>query len=222
MVDMAHIAGLCCTGLHMNPVPYADIVTSTTHKTLRGPRGGIILSNNEELGKKIDKTVFPEVQGGPLEHVIAAKAVAFKEDLEPSYKDYMERVKANAAALSDELEKGGLKVITGGTDNHLLLCDVKSSFGLTGLDAQTALEEVNITLNKNSIPGDAEKPKYCSGIRLGTPAMTTRGFNEDDFRLVGDLILKVLKNVSSAAVKAEAKEEVLRLTKSHPLPYEED
>jgi glycine hydroxymethyltransferase len=222
MVDMAHIAGLCCTGLHMNPVPYADIVTSTTHKTLRGPRGGIILSNNEELGKKIDKTVFPEVQGGPLEHVIAAKAVAFKEDLEPSYKDYMERVKANAAALSDELEKGGLKVITGGTDNHLLLCDVKSSFGLTGLDAQTALEEVNITLNKNSIPGDTEKPKYCSGIRLGTPAMTTRGFNEDDFRLVGDLILKVLKNVSYAAVKAEAKEEVLGLTKSHPLPYEED
>jgi glycine hydroxymethyltransferase len=220
MVDMAHIAGLVAAGLHPNPVPYADVVTSTTHKTLRGPRGGIILSNNIELGKKIDKTVFPETQGGPLEHVVAAKAVCFLEDLQPSFKEYAKQVILNAQALADQLAKHGMKIITGGTDNHLLLVDVKGSLGITGLQAQVALEEVNITCNKNSIPGDQEKPAYCSGIRLGSPAMTTRGYKEADFRLVGDLIYKLLTHLDDEKAKAEVKEAVHKLNLAHPLPYE--
>lgn len=222
MVDMAHIAGLVAAGLHPNPVPYAHVVTSTTHKTLRGPRGGIILSNDEELGKKIDKVVFPETQGGPLEHVIAAKAVCFGEDLKPEFRQYARQVIKNAQALSDELEKKGLKVVTGGTDNHLLLVDVKASLGITGLDAQKALEDCNITLNKNSIPGDKEKPAYCSGIRLGSPAMTTRGYKEEDFRLVGDMIYDVLSHIGDENVKKATLEKVHELNKKHPLPYEFD
>lgn len=222
MVDMAHIAGLVAAGLHPNPVPYAHIVTSTTHKTLRGPRGGIILSNDLELGKKIDKTVFPETQGGPLEHVIAAKAVCFLEDLQPSFKEYAAQVIKNAQALADQLAKHGLKIITGGTDNHLLNVDIKGSLGLTGLQAQLALEEVNITCNKNSIPGDKEKPAYCSGIRLGSPAMTTRGYKEADFRLVGDLIYEMLTHLGDEKVKADVREKVHKLNTAHPLPYEMD
>lgn len=219
MVDMAHIAGLVAAGLHQNPVPYAHVVTSTTHKTMRGPRGGIILSNDLELGKKIDKTIFPECQGGPLEHIIAAKAVCFGEALKPEFKTYQQQVIKNAAAIADELEKKGLKIVTGGTDNHLLLVDVKSSLGITGLLAQQTLESVNITLNKNSIPGDKEKPAYCSGVRIGSPAMTTRGYNEADFRLVGDLIYKALTNISNQKALDEVKEEVLKLNAKHPLPY---
>ncbi|MCI2068145.1 MAG: serine hydroxymethyltransferase [Bacilli bacterium] len=220
MVDMAHIAGLVAAGLHPNPVPYAHVVTSTTHKTLRGPRGGIILSNDLELGKKIDKTVFPEVQGGPLEHVVAAKAVCFLEDLQPSFKTYAAQVIKNAQALADELSKLGFEIVTGGTDNHLLLVNVMDSCNLTGLQAQIMLEEVNITCNKNSIPGDKQKPAYCSGIRLGSPAMTTRGFDEKDFRLVGDLIGEILRHPEDEKVKAEVKAKVHLLTSAHPLPYE--
>lgn len=219
MVDMAHIAGLIAAGLHQNPIYYADVVTSTTHKTLRGPRGGIILTNNEELAKKIDKVVFPECQGGPLENIIAAKAVCFGEDLKPEFKTYQKQVIKNAAALADELIKKGVKIITGGTDNHLLLADVKSSLGITGLDAQKALEAVNITLNKNSIPGDQEKPAYCSGIRLGSPAMTTRGFDEADFRKIGDLIYLRLTHLNDEKVAEEVKTGVKELTSKHPLPY---
>ncbi len=220
MVDMAHIAGLVAAGLHPNPVPYAHVVTSTTHKTLRGPRGGIILSNDLELGKKIDKTVFPEVQGGPLEHVVAAKAICFLEDLQPSFKTYAAQVIKNAQALADELSKLGFEIVTGGTDNHLLLVNVMDSCNLTGLQAQIMLEEVNITCNKNSIPGDKQKPAYCSGIRLGSPAMTTRGFDEKDFRLVGDLIGEILTHPGDEKVKAEVKAKVHLLTSAHPLPYE--
>jgi glycine hydroxymethyltransferase len=219
MVDMAHIAGLVAAGLHQNPVPYAHVVTSTTHKTLRGPRGGIILSNDLELGKIIDKTIFPETQGGPLEHVIAAKAVCFGEDLKPEFKVYQTQVVKNAKAIADELEKKGLKIVTGGTDNHLLLVDVKSSLGITGLLAQQTLESVNITLNKNSIPGDKEKPAYCSGVRIGTPAMTTRGYDEKDFRLVGDLIYEALTNIDKPEVLADVKAKVKALNAKHPLPY---
>ncbi len=219
MVDMAHIAGLIAAGLHQNPIYYADVVTSTTHKTLRGPRGGIILSNNVDLGKKIDKCVFPECQGGPLMHVIAAKAVCFGEDLKPEFKLYQEQVIKNAAALADELMKLGVKVITNGTDNHLLLADVKTSLGITGLAAQKALEDVNITLNKNSIPGDKEKPAFCSGIRLGSPAMTTRGFKEDDFRKVARLIYLRLTHIDDEETKKEVLKGVKELTSAHPLPY---
>ena len=219
MVDMAHIAGLIAAGLHQNPIYYADVVTSTTHKTLRGPRGGIILTNNEELAKKIDKAIFPECQGGPLENTIAAKAVCFGEDLKPEFKVYQTQVIRNAAALADELSKKGIKIITGGTDNHLLLADVKTSLGITGLDAQKALEGVNITLNKNSIPGDKERPAFCSGIRLGSPAMTTRGFDETDFRKIGDLIYLRLTNLADERVTEEVKAGVKELTSKHPLTY---
>ena len=222
MVDMAHIAGLIAGGVHPSPIEYADVITSTTHKTLRGPRGGLILSNNEEIGKMIDKAVFPRCQGGPLENTIAAKAVAFKEDLHPSFKTYAKQVVLNAKSLSDELISHGFKIITGGTDNHLLLVDVKNSFGINGLQAQQLLESVNITANKNAIPGDKEKPIYTSGLRLGTPAMTTRGYNEDDFKLVGKFISEVLKNPENLNLHSEIKEKVLELNKKHPLPYEID
>jgi len=217
MVDMAHIAGLIAAGLHQNPVPFADIVTSTTHKTLRGPRGGIILSNNLELGNKINRCVFPETQGGPLEHIIAAKAVCFKEALQPEFITYQIQVVKNAKALAKKLSDLGIRIISGGTDNHLLLADVKNSIGITGLEAQQVLEGINITCNKNSIPGDQERPKYCSGIRLGTPAMTTRGYDEKDFELVGEIIYKALTNRDNAEVLAALKEQIHDLNQKHPL-----
>lgn len=218
LVDMAHIAGLCCTGYHQNPVPYAHVVTSTTHKTLRGPRGGLILTNDEELIKKINREVFPGCQGGPLMHVIAAKAVAFYEDLQPEYKIYIENVCKNAKALANKLIELGCPVISGGTDNHLLLVNVKEKYGVTGLEAQTLLEKVNITCNKNSIPGDQEKPAYCSGIRLGTPAMTTRGFKEGEFIKVAEYIDKVLSNKDDEKLLEKIKKEIINLLKNYPLP----
>ena len=216
MADIAHIAGLVATNLHNSPVDYADVITSTTHKTLRGPRGGIIMTNDEELAKKIDKTLFPGCQGGPLEHIIAAKAVAFKEDLEPSYKEYMVNVVKNAKALADEFIKLGYKVISGGTDNHMILLDVKSTKGVTGKEVEDLLQKVNITVNKNSIPGDKEKPMFTSGIRLGTPAMTTKGYSEEDFRLVANIIDKAINNRNNEKVLSSLKEEVIALNKKHP------
>lgn len=220
MVDMAHIAGLVASHLHPSPFPYADVVTSTTHKTLRGPRGGIILTNNPEIAKKIDQAVFPISQGGPLENTIAAKAVAFKEALQPNFKKYCKQIIKNCKAFCDQLINDGASLITNGSDNHLLLLDVKTSYGLTGLKAQQLLEEVNITVNKNAIPGDTEKPAYTSGIRLGTPAMTTRGYTEDDFRLVADLITLILTNPNNDSIKSQVKEKVLELNSLHPLSYE--
>ena len=193
-VDMAHIAGLVATNLHPSPFPYADVVSSTTHKTLRGPRGGIILTNNPDIAKKIDKAVFPGEQGGPLMHVIAAKGISFGEALLPSFKTYQEQVIKNAKKLSSELINLGYKIITGGTDNHLMLVDVKNSIGLTGLEAENILAKINITCNKNAIPFDTEKPKYTSGIRLGTPAITTRGMKEAEMVKIAHLIDRAFKN----------------------------
>lgn len=218
MVDMAHIAGLVATGEHPSPVPYADFVTSTTHKTLRGPRGGLILTS-EEWGKKIDKSVFPGIQGGPLMHVIAAKAVAFGEALQPEFKEYAKQIKANAKALAETLSAEGLELVSGGTDNHLLLVNVKS-VGLTGKVAEKVLDEVGITANKNTIPYDEEKPFVTSGIRLGTAAVTSRGFKVEDMKEVGLIIAKLLKNPEDAAVKQEATERVKVLTDKYPI-YEE-
>ena len=218
MVDMAHIAGLVATGEHQSPVPYADFVTSTTHKTLRGPRGGLILTS-EEWGKKIDKSVFPGIQGGPLMHVIAAKAVAFGEALQPEFKEYAKQIKANAKALAETLLEEGLELVSGGTDNHLLLVNVKS-VGLTGKVAEKVLDEVGITANKNTIPYDEEKPFVTSGIRLGTAAVTSRGFKEEDLKEVGLIIAKLLKNPENEAVKQEAANRVKVLTDKYPI-YEE-
>lgn len=219
MADIAHIAGLVATGYHASPLPYADVVTSTTHKTLRGPRGGIIMSNNEEIGKLINKSVFPRCQGGPLENTIAAKAVAFKEDLSPEFKKYTKQVLINCQALCSVFRDEGVRLITGGSDNHLLLIDTKSSFGLTGLESQTLLEECHITTNKNSIPGDKEKPAYTSGLRIGTPAMTTRGYSETDFANIGKLIVSILRNPNDSSVKKKAIEWVTMMNEDHPLPY---
>ena len=216
MVDMAHIAGLVAAGLHPNPIEYADVVTSTTHKTLRGPRGGIILTNNEEIAKKIDKTIFPGIQGGPLVHIIAAKAVAFKEALSPEYKKYQEQVAKNAKILSEELVKGGLRIVSGGTDNHLMLVDLRP-MGVTGKLAEAKLEEAGITCNKNAIPNDPEKPFVTSGIRLGTPAITARGFKEEETRQVAQFILTVLGNINDSEKIAQVKEQVLKLTEKFPL-----
>ena len=216
MVDMAHIAGLVAAGLHPNPIEYADIVTSTTHKTLRGPRGGIILTNNEEIAKKIDKTIFPGIQGGPLVHIIAAKAVAFKEALSPEYKKYQKQVAKNAKILSEELVKGGLRIVSGGTDNHLMLVDLRP-MGVTGKLAEAKLEEAGITCNKNAIPNDPEKPFVTSGIRLGTPAITARGFKEEETRQVAKFILTVLGNINDSEKIAQVKEQVLKLTEKFPL-----
>ncbi len=217
MVDMAHIAGLVAASLHPNPVTYADVVTSTTHKTLRGPRGGIILCNDEEIAKKINKTVFPGIQGGPLMHVIAAKAQCFYEALQPEFKEYQKRVINNIKALSNSLKEDGFRIVSGGTDNHLILVDVKSSIGLTGKEAEAILDRIHITVNKNTIPNDTEKPFITSGIRIGSPAMTTRGFNEDDFRLVGKIISKALKNSNADNVLEELSKEVLELTSKYPI-----
>ncbi len=215
MVDMAHIAGLVAAGVHPNPVPHAHFVTSTTHKTLRGPRGGLILTT-EEFAKKIDKTIFPGIQGGPLMHVIAAKAVAFGEALEDGFKDYQQRVVDNAQALAARLTQKGLRIVGEVTDNHLVLVDVKS-IGLTGKIAEEALDSVGITCNKNTIPFDDESPFVTSGIRLGTPAMTTRGFTTEDMVEVGDLIAEVLNNVKEEKDSSYIKDKVLALTSKYPL-----
>ncbi|MEG0177736.1 MAG: serine hydroxymethyltransferase [Anaerorhabdus sp.] len=209
MVDMAHIAGLVATGYHMSPVPYADFVTSTTHKTLRGPRGGIILCK-EKYAAALDKTIFPGIQGGPLMHVIAGKAVCFNEALDPSFKEYIKQVVDNCKVLAEELVKEGFRIVTGGTDNHLILVDVKS-IGLTGKEAERILDEINITCNKNTIPFDTEKPFVTSGIRLGTAAMTTKGFKEEEFKKVARWISDVLKNPSEENI-AKIKDEVVALT----------
>ena len=217
---MAHIAGLVAAGLHPSPIPYADVVTSTTHKTLRGPRGGIILTNNEEIAKKIDKTVFPGIQGGPLMHVIGAKAECFYEALQPEFKEYMKQVVKNIKAMSDEFIKLGFKVVSGGTDNHLILLDVKNSVGVTGKEAEELLDRIHITVNKNTIPNETEKPMIASGVRIGSPAMTSRGFNEEDFRKVANIISEALRNKDNEEVLNKLKEEVLNLTSKHPLWYE--
>ena len=215
MVDMAHIAGLVAAGVHSSPVPYADFVTSTTHKTLRGPRGGIILCK-EEYAKVIDKTVFPGIQGGPLMHVIAGKAVCFREALQPEFKVYAQNVVRNCKVLCDTLIEEGFRIVSGGTDNHLISVDVKGSIGMTGKEAEKLLDEVHITCNKNTIPYDTDKPFITSGIRLGTAAMTTKGFNEENFRIVGKLISKILKNPGNEEIKEEVKKEVYKLTLEHP------
>ena len=220
MVDMAHIAGLVAAGLHPNPIEYADIVTSTTHKTLRGPRGGLILTNDEALAKKINSSVFPGCQGGPLMHVIAAKAVAFKEALEPSFKDYASQVIKNCKALADELMKLGYNLVSGGTDNHLILVDIYGSVGVTGKKAENILHSVNITANKNAIPNDTQKPTITSGLRLGTAAITTRGFKEDELRMVARFIDKALRNKDNEEVLNEVRNDVIALMAKHP--YLED
>jgi len=219
MVDMAHIAGLVAAGLHPNPCDVADIVTSTTHKTLRGPRGGVIMTNNQTIAERIDKIVFPGIQGGPLMHIIAAKAAAFKEAMTPEFKEYQRQTVANAKAFAAEFVKMNYHVVSGGTDNHLLLLDVKSKTGMTGKKAENLLDRVDITCNKNTIPYDQEKPFITSGIRLGSPAMTTRGFDEDDFRQVARLIDQALTHPEDETALAEVKAAVAVLTSRHPLPY---
>lgn len=211
MVDMAHIAGLVATGNHPSPFPYADIVTSTTHKTLRGPRGGFILTNNEEIAKKIDKTTFPYIQGGPLMHTIAAKAQCFYEALSEDFKKYQNQVIKNAQILANTLKEEGIKLITDGTDNHLLLLDVKSSLNISGQEAETVLSKINITVNKNSIPFDKEKPKVTSGIRIGTAAMTTLGFKEEQFKQVAQIISLSLKNKEDKKIQTKLKKDVKKL-----------
>lgn len=217
MVDMAHIAGLVAAGLHPSPVPYADITTTTTHKTLRGPRGGMILTNNEKLAKKINSAIFPGTQGGPLEHVIAGKAATLFEDLQPEFKDYAQQIIKNAQAMAKVFAADDqARIVTGGTDNHLMLVDVRG-FGLNGKQAQNLLDSVNITVNKNTIPFETLSPFKASGIRLGTPAITSRGFKEVDAKQVAELIIMALENANDAAVLAEVRQEVKKLTDAHPL-----
>ncbi|WP_298026963.1 serine hydroxymethyltransferase [uncultured Dialister sp.] len=218
MVDMAHFAGLVAGGEYPSPVPYADIVTTTTHKTLRGPRGGIIMCR-EKYAKAIDKAVFPGMQGGPLMHVIAAKAVAFGEDLTDDFKQYAKQIKKNEKVLSDELQKQGIRVVSGGTDTHVLLADMKA-IGITGKVAQNVLDEIGITANRNTIPFETLSPFVTSGIRLGSPALTTRGLKEDDFKEVADIIATVIKNPEDAAIKAACADRVAALCKKYPL-YED-
>ena len=219
MIDMAHIAGLVAAGLHPSPVPYADVVTTTTHKTLRGPRGGLILCRDAEFGKQFNKAIFPGIQGGPLMHVIAAKAVAFKEALSDEFKVYQQQVLDNAKALSDELVKKGFRIVSGGTDNHLMLVDLRSK-NITGKEAQFLLDEIGITANRNTIPFEPLSPFVTSGIRLGTPALTTRGLKEDDIREVADIIADVIENREDGAVIEAAKAKVQAICKKFPL-YEE-
>ena len=218
-VDMAHIAGLVAAGLHPSPIPYADVVTSTTHKTLRGPRGGIILTNNEEIAKKIDKVVFPGIQGGPLMHVIGAKAQCFYEALQPEFKEYQKQVIKNIKAMSDEFKKMGYRIVSGGTDNHLILLDVKSSANITGKDAEKLLDRIHITVNKNTIPNETEKAMVASGIRIGSPAMTSRGLNEKEFRQIARIIDKAFKNRDNEEELDKLTKEVIELTSKHPLWY---
>jgi glycine hydroxymethyltransferase len=219
MVDMAHIAGLVAAKLHPNPCDYADIVTSTTHKTLRGPRGGIILTNNEEIANNVNRVVFPGIQGGPLMHIIAAKAVAFGEALTEDFVEYQKQVVKNAKAFSDKFIELGYHVVSGGTDNHLLLLDVLSKAKMSGKKAERILGLANITCNKNTIPYDTKKPFVTSGVRLGSPAMTTRGFKEADFKEVAILIDMILSNPDSEEVFAEVRDRVKILTDKYPLPY---
>lgn len=219
MVDMAHIAGLVAAGLHPSPIPCADVVTTTTHKTLRGPRGGMILCRDAEFGQQFNKAVFPGIQGGPLMHVIAAKAVALGEALAPSFKEYAAQVVKNAAALAEALMQDGFRIVTGGTDNHLLLVDLRSK-NITGKAAQTLLDEVGITANRNTIPFEPLSPFVTSGLRLGSPALTTRGFKEDDMREVAGIIALALTHPDSAEAKEEARARVAALCRKYPL-YEE-
>ena len=216
LVDMAHIAGLVAAGLHPSPVPYADIVTTTTHKTLRGPRGGLILTNNEEYAKKINKSIFPGLQGGPLMHVIAAKAVAFGEALKPEFREYAENIVKNAKAFAEGLKAEGFRLVSGGTDNHLILVDVRNK-NLTGKEAEKLLDNIGITCNKNTIPFDPASPFVTSGIRLGTPAATTRGFQEEDFKEVAAIMGLVLNNPTDFAKHAEAAKRVAVLCAKYPL-----
>ena len=214
LCDMAHIAGLVAAGLHMSPIPYCDFVTSTTHKTLRGPRGGVIFCK-EKYAKDLDRVVFPGIQGGPLMHVIAGKAQCFYEAMQDDFKEYAQNIIKNAKTLASSLEEEGFRLVTGGTDNHLLLVDVKSTFNMTGKEAEVILDSINITANKNAIPFDTEKPFKTSGIRLGTAAMTTRGFNEDDFRRVGKIISSALSNPDESNLEL-LREEVVQMALSHP------
>ena len=217
MVDMAHIAGLVATGQHPSPIPVADVVTTTTHKTLRGPRGGMILSNNLKIGKKINSALFPGIQGGPLEHVIAGKAQAFYEDLQPQFTDYIKQVIKNAKAMAETFaQSDNIRVVSGGTDNHLMIIDITDT-GLTGKDAQNLLDSVNITTNKESIPGDKCSPFVTSGLRIGTPAITSRGFNEDDAKKTASLIIEILSNPKDEKTIEHVKDEVHALTQKHPV-----
>jgi len=219
MVDMAHIAGLVAAKLHPNPCDYADIVTSTTHKTLRGPRGGIILTNNEEIATNVNRVIFPGIQGGPLMHIIAAKAAAFGEALTDEFNQYQNQVVKNAKAFAKKFMDLGYHVVSGGTDNHLLLLDVLSKANITGKKAENLLDLANITCNKNTIPYDTKKPFITSGIRLGTPAMTTRGFKENDFEEVALLIDLILNNPDNEEIFSEVKARVKVLTDKYPLFY---
>ena len=216
MVDMAHIAGLVAAGLHPSPIPYADVVTTTTHKTLRGPRGGMILCRDEEFGKQFNKAIFPGIQGGPLMHVIAAKAVALKEALSPEFKEYAQQVVKNAKVLADTLQADGFRIVSGGTDNHLMLVDLTSK-KITGKLAQNLLDEVGITANKNTIPFEKLSPFTTSGLRLGSPALTTRGFKEDDMKEVADIIALVLDNPDDEGAREQARSRVEALCEKYPL-----
>lgn len=217
MIDMAHIAGLVAAGIHPNPLEYADIVTTTTHKTLRGPRGGMILTNNEELAKKINKAVFPGVQGGPLMHIIAAKAVCFKEALSVEFINYQKQIVNNCKALANELVNLGYTLVAGKTENHLLIVNVKKSLGITGKIGETVLDKVSITCNKNTVPFDDEKPFISSGLRIGTASVTTRGIKEKEMVTIARLIDKALRNLENESILEEVKNEVIELTKQFPL-----
>lgn len=219
MVDMAHIAGLVAAGVHPSPVPYADFVTTTTHKTLRGPRGGMVLCR-KEYAAVLDKTVFPGMQGGPLMHIIAAKAVCLHEAMQPQFRDYAEAVIRNCKVMADKLQAGGLRIVSGGSDNHLLLVDVKGSIGISGKKAEALHDEAGITCNKNTIPFDQEKPFVTSGIRLGSAAMTSRGFGEEQFAMVGDWILRALKCESGSEELRKIREEVRALTVRYPIRHD--
>jgi glycine hydroxymethyltransferase len=216
LADIAHIAGLVATGYHPNPIPYCDVVTTTTHKTLRGPRGGLIMTRDAELGKKLDKSVFPGTQGGPLEHVIAAKAVAFGEALQPAFKTYSGQVIANAQTMAAQLQQRGFKIVSGGTDNHLMLVDLRS-IGMTGKQADLLVSDVNITANKNTVPFDPESPFVTSGLRLGSPAMTTRGMGETEFVEIANIIADRLLNPEDEAIATECRNRVAKLCNNFPL-----
>ena len=220
MVDMAHIAGLVAANLHLSPVHYADIVTSTTHKTLRGPRGGLILTNNEDIIKKINKTIFPGIQGGPLMHVIAAKGQCFYEAMQDSFKEYMKQVLTNVGVMCRVFTESGIKIVSGGSDNHLLLLDV-TSIGLTGKEAEEVLDKINITVNKNTIPGEANSISVASGIRIGAAAMTTRGFKEGEFEIISRIMVQCLQNRNDEELLDKLKSEVLEVTRRFPI-YKED
>lgn len=217
MVDMAHIAGLVACNLHVSPIEYADVVTTTTHKTLRGPRGGLILTNNLDIINKINSVVFPGIQGGPLMHIIAAKGQCFYEALQPSFKEYQLQVLKNIKSLCKSLQEEGFKIVSGGTDNHLIVVDVKASVGITGKVAEDILDKINITVNKNVVPNDSEKVSNTSGIRLGSPAMTTRGLKEEEFYLIGKIIASSLKNIDNEELLNENRVKVLDITSKFPI-----